>query len=94
MLVQLFSGEWWADGLYILYYLGHTQPGRLTIIVQKCIQISNQMKDKTVDFSMKIMQNNLFKGYGADKYDGALRPKQFECTHCFPFEKVDSFLCR
>ena len=55
MLVQLFSGEWWADGLYILYYLGHTQPGRITIIVKKCIQISETMKDKTVDFSLKIM---------------------------------------
>ena len=56
MLVQLFSGEWWADGLYILYYLGHTQPGRLTIIVKKDDKmISDKMKDKTEDFSLKIM---------------------------------------
>ena len=92
MLVQLFSRDEWVDGLYILYCQGHTQPGRMTIIVQKCIQMRNKMKDKTVNFSLVIMQNDLFKGYGANKYDGALRPKQFECTHCFPFEKVDSFL--
>ena len=93
-LVQLFSGDRLVDGLYILCYSGHTQPGRLTIIVLKCIQMRNKMKDKTVDFSLEIMQNDLFKGYGANKYDGALRPKQFECTHRFPFKKVDSFLCR